>query len=73
MAGVAGKVAGVAGNVALAEGVELEVIDQIYSSSPQSESVPQSAAVAVPDIETKRETEREEEREIKVQAVSDSA
>lgn len=59
MAVVAGKVAEVAGNVALAEGVEQDEIVQVYTVTPQtasgsgsaSGSVAVSQAVAALDIE----------------------
>lgn len=81
MAGVAGKVAEIAGNVALAEGVELDKIDRIYSVSPLTESVSQSQSVAVAAIVLDREimklleteTETNTKKEGGVQSGSDSA
>ena len=79
MAGVAGKVAEIAGNVALAEGVELEEIDRIYSVTPLTESMShsQSVAVAASLLDRERpklpetETEINKKKEGEVQSCSD--
>lgn len=79
---VAGKVAEVAGNVALAEGAEPEDMDRIYSVSPPtvsvSQSVSQSAAVAASVLDGERmtlpvaETETKTRKEGEVQSGSDT-